>query len=92
MKCLGRLELVIELGEGIWTNIWTTMGECSGSEPPAGLNGIDDRIRILKSSVEILSKALHRSKQEDVTSDTVLPINHKSSELGGKFLKKDVHT
>jgi hypothetical protein len=90
-KCLARLEVIMQLGEGIGVNIWTTMGE-NFLEPPAGLNdAIDDRVRLLKTSMEILWKALKQSKQENVASNTTLPANHKPSELNGNFLKKDAY-
>jgi hypothetical protein len=88
-KCLARLEVVTELGDGIWTNIWTTMGEFD-FEPAAGLDdAIRDRVRLLKRSMVILCKALQQSKQEDVASNIALSANHKPLELNGNFLKKD---
>ncbi|KAM3084508.1 hypothetical protein ACMFMG_001388 [Clarireedia jacksonii] len=73
-KCLARLEAVMELGEGIGTNIWTTMGE-QFSKTPDGLgNAIDDRVERLETSVV---KLLQQRKQDDVASKTSLPTNYK---------------
>jgi hypothetical protein len=91
--CLGRLELVMEYGDGIGTNIWTTMGEESGSEPPAGLDdAIYNRVDRLKTSVGILRKALERSEQGDNASNMLPPASHSAVELGGRFLKKKLYT
>ncbi|PQE22395.1 hypothetical protein CJF32_00009348 [Rutstroemia sp. NJR-2017a WRK4] len=77
---------VIQLGDVTWASIWNTSSDDEVLEPPVGLeDAIDERVGILKTSVEILSKALQKSKQgEDVPSNTALPTNHKSSEPSGK--------
>ncbi|PQE17123.1 hypothetical protein CJF30_00003849 [Rutstroemia sp. NJR-2017a BBW] len=89
-RCISRLD-VIWLGDGIRANIWTMNSEYEDPEPPVGLeDAIDERVGILKTSVEILSKALQKSKQgEDVPSNTAFPTNHKSSEPSGKFLERN---
>ena len=69
-KCFARLEDVLECGDGIGTNIWTTMGEEHDLEPAGVDNAIYDRLGRLKTSVEILSKALKGSKQGATVSDT----------------------
>ena len=90
---LARLEVVMEYGDGIGTNIWTTMGEESGSEPPAGVDhAIYNRVERLKTSVEILRKALERSEQGDAASDILPPASHRSVESSGQFLKKNLQT
>ncbi|KUJ13989.1 uncharacterized protein LY89DRAFT_736992 [Mollisia scopiformis] len=74
----------MEYGDGIGTNIWTTMGKESGLEPLAGVdNTIYNRVERLKTSVEILRKALERSEQGNVTSDILPPGSHRVVELGG---------
>lgn len=89
-KCLARLETVLESGEGIWTDIWTTIGEISGMVPLVGLdNTIRDRVTNLRTLLEILRKALQRSEQEDVISSRIAPVIYISPELGGKSSKKD---
>ena len=82
-KCLAKLEDVMECGEGIGTNIWTTMGEENGSGPPAGVDdAIYERVGKLKTSVEILCKALERSEQD--LSSAVLPsASHRKVEPSG---------
>lgn len=88
-KCLARLETVLESGEGIWMDTWTTMEEVNGTIPPVGLNNaIEDRVTNLKTSVENLHKALQRSEQEDVTSSRIGPVSHTSPESGGRSSKK----
>lgn len=87
-KCLITLEHVMDCGEGMGTNIWTTMEE-EFSDPPAGLSdAIYDRVEILKISIEILRKALERSEQRDVAPDIFPSANHRSVELNGQFSKK----
>lgn len=87
--CLARLELVTERGDGIGTNIWTTMGEENGSEPPCGVDAaIYGRVRRLKTSVEILRKTLERCEQGDVASEIPPSASPRSVELGGQFLKR----
>jgi hypothetical protein len=91
-KCLARLETVLQSGEGIWTDIWTTMEELSGTVPPVGLDdAIGDRVTNLRTSVEILRKALQRSEQEDVTLSRIAPVSYTSPESGGKSSKKNDH-
>jgi hypothetical protein len=87
-RCVAKLEAVMECGQGIGTNIWTTMGENNGSAPPIGIHeAIYDRVENLKISVEILCKALERSEQGDAASDTPPFASHRSVESGGEFLK-----
>lgn len=89
--CLGRLEFIMEYGDGIGTNIWTTMEEENGSEPPAGVDdAIYNRVERLKTSVEILRKTLERSEQGDVASHVLPPDNHRVVESGGQFFKKNL--
>ncbi len=88
-ECVRRLEVVMESGEGMGTNIWTTMGEQSDTEPPAGVDvAIYDRVDRLRTSVEILRKILERSEQGDVASNILPSTSHKAVELEGQFLKR----
>ncbi|KAE8443091.1 hypothetical protein EG329_002335 [Mollisiaceae sp. DMI_Dod_QoI] len=83
-ECVRRLEVVMESGEGMGTNIWTTMGEQSDTEPPAGVDvAIYDRVDRLRTSVEILRKILERSEQGDVASNILPSTSHKAVELEG---------
>jgi hypothetical protein len=80
-QCLARVELVMKCAEGIKGNIWTQMEETNGSAPPAGLSdAIFDRVRILKTSLEILGKALEPNGQG--AADIFPSAGHKSVELG----------
>ncbi|RDW57684.1 hypothetical protein BP5796_12485 [Coleophoma crateriformis] len=82
-SCLARLEGVIDYGEGIGTNIWTTMAE-ENAEPPAGVDdAVYDRYNRLKTSVEILCAALERTNQGVVGSDMLPSNEHKIMESGG---------
>jgi hypothetical protein len=86
-RCLAKLEAVMDCGDSIETCIWTTMGELNQTEPPAGLDhAIYNRVEQLSSSVEILCKALEKSEQGDIASNTLPIANHNSVELGGQFL------
>jgi len=90
-RCVAKLEAVMDCKEGIGTNIWTTMEEY-GSVPPVGLHeAIYGRVSNLRTSVEILRKVLERSEQGDSKSDTLPFAGHRSVELGGEFLKTDLH-
>jgi hypothetical protein len=80
------------VGDGIRANIWMTMGEEIGSEPPVGLgDAIYDRVRRLKASIKFLCKALERSGQRDGASAMLPPASHRSVESDGQFRKKNLH-
>ncbi|TEY30506.1 hypothetical protein BOTCAL_0859g00030 [Botryotinia calthae] len=79
-KCLVTLEHVMDCGEGIGTNIWTSMEEVC-SDPPAGLSdAIYDRVETLKISIEILCKALERSIRRRIPYATSASINESEPE------------
>ncbi|PMD41736.1 hypothetical protein L207DRAFT_633063 [Hyaloscypha variabilis F] len=81
-RCVATLEVVMDLKQGIGTNIWTAMGETNGSIPPGGLHeAIYGRVSNLTTSVEILRKSLERIEQRDSESNPFA--GHKSVELGG---------
>ena len=82
-RCVARLQVVLREGEGIETNIWTTMEE-NETLPPADLSdAIHNRFDNLNSSVEILNAALKQSKQGNASSDILSATNHTSVELSG---------
>lgn len=87
-NCLARLKGVLQYGKGIWENIWVTMNEFQ--QPPHDLEAaIFDRVEILEASLEALDPTTD-SKQGNVATDLLPSPSHRSEELGGQFLQRDI--